>query len=66
MNIDELIKRAILEPTLEEGLALIAIWEMERIVKYVKANPDIPWDSCFRTSFKMFLKEYNEKQTAHQ
>lgn len=50
-------ERALAEPTLEEALALLAIWEMERIVAYTKHN-DGPYESCFRFIFKIVLEEY--------
>ena len=53
----EIKKRALAEPTLEEALAFVAIWEMERIVKVTKHSDD-PYESCFRYIFKMVIEEY--------
>jgi hypothetical protein len=50
-------ERALAEPTLEEALALVAVWEMERVVKVVQANGG-PYDSCFKYIFKLVIEEY--------
>jgi len=61
-SFEEIKERALAEPTLEEALALAAIWEMERIVAYTRQNTG-PFESCFRFMFKIIIEEYNGSTT---
>lgn len=58
MNIDEAVKKACEESTLAKALAWIAIWESERVVRYVVQHPGQPWDTCFRICFERVLERY--------
>ena len=48
MNFKEAIDRACKEPTLDDALSFICIWESERIVKFVKEHPNQPWETLFK------------------
>jgi len=58
VNIDEAVKKACEEPTLVKALAWIAIWESERVVRYVVQHPEQPWDTCFQLCFERVLERY--------
>lgn len=57
MNIEEIVKNACEKETLVDALSYAAIWEMERIVEYVRSNPG-PWESCFRFCFERVMDRY--------
>jgi len=58
MQITEAVDRACEEPTLEDALAFICIWEMERIVKRVREHPG-SWESCFKICISTVMEKYN-------
>lgn len=63
MNIIEAVKRACEEPTLLKALSWIAIWESERLVRYVRTHHDSineggHWETCFYICFKLVTEEY--------
>ena len=47
MNIKEAVNEAMKEPTLLEAQTFICIWEMERVVKYVRSHNG-SWETCFK------------------
>jgi len=58
MNLDEAVKKACEEPTLAKALAWIAIWESERVVRFVLRHRGQSWDTCFRLCFERVLERY--------
>lgn len=58
LNIDEAVKKACEEPTLAKALAWIAIWESERVVRFVREHLNQPWDTCFKLCFERVLERY--------
>ena len=50
-------ERALAEPTLEEALALVALWETDRILEHTKQS-NTPYESCYRFIFKIIIDEY--------
>lgn len=67
LNINELVKLAIEQPTLIDALTFISVWESERIVKQARFNfgsgsNGAGWDTCFRTCISTVMKAWEEKQ----
>jgi hypothetical protein len=60
MNITEALYEANKKPTLAAALSYMAIWDMERIVKYVRENEGT-WDSCFGTCFEPVLVHWAQR-----
>ncbi len=58
MNINEAVERACQEPTLVKALSWIAIWDTERVVKKVRAEPDKPWETLFELCFNKVMERY--------
>ena len=70
MNLKEAVSRACQEPTLEDALNWIAVWECERAisqaVEYKKtgistAGHGKGWDTCFKICFQNVLKHWGSK-----
>lgn len=70
MNVWEAAKRACEEPTLLDGLTLMANWETMRVVDQAlrstatgERTPDGgTYETCFRTSFKIFMQMWESEQ----
>ncbi|GAF99996.1 unnamed protein product [marine sediment metagenome] len=60
MKVNEAAEIACSQPTLEEALAWMAVWESERVIKFVKANPGKQWDTCFRRCFEEVLSRFRK------
>jgi hypothetical protein len=67
MNVEEAVARACAEPTLEEALSWIAVWEADRAIGQAlrcertgqsTAAPGQTHDTCFRVCFKRVLAQY--------
>jgi hypothetical protein len=56
VNITEAVARACEEPSLEEALSWICVWESERVVKQARENTQ--WETCFGTCIRYVLKAY--------
>ena len=70
MNVPEAVKRACQEPTLEEAISWICVWETERVVRQalrncrlvdglvvVKKNPDTSHGGGWDTCFYQLIRE---------
>lgn len=71
MNVDEAVKRACEEPTLEAALGWIAIWECERAIaqalEYKRTGVSTAgngggWDTLFEHFFGLVLAAYREER----
>ena len=74
MNVWEAAKRACEEPTLLDGLALMANWEtmraVDQAIRYTASGERTPdggtYETCFKRSFEVFLEEWAKlRQPAH-
>ena len=67
MNLEEACQRACQEPTLEEALTWMAVWETERVVaqalEYKRTGVSTAahgggWDTCFKVLFERVLIDW--------
>ena len=72
MKLDEAVKRAIKEPTLDEAISWICVWETERVVRQAREffRTGVPqgadgagWDTCFLTCIKAVRAAWESKGT---
>jgi hypothetical protein len=71
MNINEAVERACQEPTLDDALSWICVWECERAIRQAKeffetgistASPGAGWDTCFHVCITEVRKRWAELQ----
>jgi dihydroneopterin aldolase len=48
MDFEEAVNMACKELSLDDALSYICIWESERVIKFVKENPNKPWETLFK------------------
>lgn len=69
MNIDEAVARACMEPTLDDAISWIAVWENERVIAQVREFDKTGvstaaqgnWDTCFATCFKRVREHWRSR-----
>ena len=59
---DMMLETACNKPTLAQALALVALWESERVVKQARTNER--WDTCFEYIFAVVIKKWQKKRKA--
>jgi len=64
MNIKEATENACKEDSLVDALTYIAIWENERVVKYVTTHKG-PFETCFGMCFNSVLIAWKEKEKSN-
>jgi hypothetical protein len=56
----EAVNKAIQEPTLNEALSWICVWENQRAVEQARKNEQ--WDTCFEYCINAVTEAYNRKE----
>jgi len=59
MNVGEAIEIACKEPTLEDALTWICVWESERIVK--QGLSKLTRHTCFKICIESVIEKYNNR-----
>lgn len=69
-NVTDVISRAMKEPSLQDALALVCLWECERVVKEAHeflsgrkapGPDDQGWDTCFKFFISETIKAWEKK-----
>lgn len=62
-KLEDLIERALMEPTIEEALAWICMWDTERAIQQALRNQGTGkgWETCSLFFIRQVTKAWNEK-----